>query len=403
MKRFLLFVAVLFSPLSVILAQDIEDGYYRVHNKKTGRYVYVTDNTGSINFTGAKAEMGALQLWKDHSRTISDPASIIYLKVMGANDGGTYYNLMSQGTGVKQIIDYYVYIHYNSGYYQIYAEGKYLCDNETTDSPDGAMGTDRSGDYRKWIATRVDAQTDEWFGITPSIISDGRKLHPFYADFGFTCASEGMKVLYIMKVDKEGAVIKELTDNVIPAGTPVIIECSSSAPSDNKIDLVYSYDNKPSDNQLEGVYFNNPYRSKSADARKVFDKNTMRVLGIMSDGRIGYVLSKVAVDSKTKKQYLEANQSYLMVGEDIPDEIPVITESEYQAILARRAEEQRIADSIRVADSIAARIDRIVPDKTGHSVYMISGRNLGNLTKEEIEQLPAGIYIIDRRKVVIGR
>ena len=126
MKRILLAIAAVIVPVSILSAQDTEDGYYRVHNMKTERYVYVTDNTGSINISGAKAETGALQLWKDHSKTYSDPATIIYIKRMGANDGGTYYNLMSQGTGVKQIIDYYVHLHYTSGYYQLYAEGKYL-------------------------------------------------------------------------------------------------------------------------------------------------------------------------------------------------------------------------------------------------------------------------------------
>lgn len=375
-------------PLS-ILAQGIPDGYYRVHNLKTERYVYVTDNTGSINYQAVTANMGAIELWKDHSKTYSNPASIIYLKTMGENTGGVYYDLQSQGTGVKEIIDYYVYILYSGGYYQLYAEGKYLCDNETTDSDDGALGTDRSGNYRKWVADMVDSGTDEWFGITSSVVNNGRYFHPFFADFGISCVPDGMKVWYISKVDKEGAVIKEITDNVIPARTPVIIECVSSDPSENKLDLIYSYASGPSDNRLKGVYFNNALRLKSADARTEFDKKTMRVLGVMADGRLGYVLSKEPADKKTGKQYLAANQSYLVVGTDIPDEIPIITESEYQAIIDQR-----------IADSIAAFVPAI-PQSEGSVVFTISGRSLGKLTPQEIEQLPTGIYIINRKKVVV--
>ena len=115
----------------------------------------------------------------------------------------------------------------------------------------------------------------------------------------------------------------------------------------------------------------------------------MRVLGVMADGRLGYVLSKVTPDKKTKKQYLAANQSYLVVGNDFPEEIPIITESEYQAII-----DQRIADSI-------AAVLPAIPQSDGSVVFTISGRSLGELTPQEIEKLPAGIYIINRKKVVV--
>ena len=110
MKRILLIILFVF-PFLFLEAQDIPDGYYRVHNKKTDRYVYVCDNTGKIEYAAVTADMGAIQLWKDHSKTFSDPSSIIYLKKMGSNTSGPYYNLSSQGTSVKEIINYYVYIH----------------------------------------------------------------------------------------------------------------------------------------------------------------------------------------------------------------------------------------------------------------------------------------------------
>lgn len=85
-------------------AQNPEDGYYRVHNLGSERYVYITDNTGSINYQAMTADFGALQLWKNQSRTVSDPASVVYLKKMGVDSGGPYYNLQSQGTGIYEII-----------------------------------------------------------------------------------------------------------------------------------------------------------------------------------------------------------------------------------------------------------------------------------------------------------
>ena len=386
MKKFLL-ILFFVAPVLALSAQDIPDGYYRVHNRKTKRYVYVRDNTGKIDYTAVTADMSAIELWKGHEKTYSDPGSIIHLKKIGSNQVGPYYNLSSQGTGVHEIINYYVNIKRSGSYYQLYAEGKYLCDNETSSMDAGAMGFENKGDYRDWVATMVDSNTDEWFGITSTVSAEGRYLHPFFADFGFSFVPAGMKAWYIMAVDKEGAVIKEITDNVIPARTPVIIECVSDKVQDNKIDLIYSYAAGPSDNNLKGVYFNNRYRLKSADARKEFDKSTMRVLGVMSDGRLGYVLSKVTPDSKTKKQYLEANQSYLIVGSDIPDEIPLITESEYNEILAARA----------------ATVGTVSEGDKKFDVYMISGQKVGVMSTQELDILAPGVYIIGNRKVVIGQ
>ena len=111
MKRLIL--SIFAGLLSLhICAQITGDGYYRVSNYKTGRYAYVTDNTGSINVQATTAEMGAIQLWTDHSRTYSDPASVIYIEKKGSNSGGDYYDLQSQGTSTYSIIGYYLYAHF---------------------------------------------------------------------------------------------------------------------------------------------------------------------------------------------------------------------------------------------------------------------------------------------------
>ncbi len=389
MKRLILSIFAGLLSLSVC-PQIAGDGYYRVSNLKTGRYVYVTDNTGSINVQATTAEMGAIQLWKDHSRTYSDPASVIYIEKKGTNSGGDYYDLQSQGTGTYSIIGYYVFAHYSNGYYQVYAEGKYLSDDNYGSGDQGSMGTKRTGDYRRWIVSKIDNK-DEFFGITPSIECGGRRFHPFFADFGFRPASDGMKVWYISQIDSDGVVIKEFTGDVVPARTPVIIECSETDPALNRLELVHNISAGPADNKLKGVFFNNPQRSKSKDARTVFDPATMRVLGVRADGSLGYVLSDVQPDATTKKQYLTANQSYLPVGEGFPSSLRIMTEAEYEALLAHRA------------DSIAASVRLVAPGKTLEKVYQISGRFVGELTAGEIEMLPAGVYIIGKRKVVIDR
>ena len=193
-----------------------------------------------------------------------------------------------------------------------------------------------------------------------------------------------MKVWYISAVDTAGAVLKEFTGSVIPANMPVFIECASSVTAQNKLDLKYNHTTPPTDNKLRGVYFNNRTRNKiSPDARTEFDSKTMRVLGKMADGRLGYVLSKETAENGI--QYLAANQSYLIVGSDCPQEIPVITEEKYLKILADRA-------NAAVNSATYSRLKE---------VYSISGKFIGMLTSEEINNLDPGVYIIDRKKVKV--
>lgn len=368
MKKLILLSLLLLS-YSVSFAQLDGDGYYRVQNKGSERYVYVCDCTGSINYQSTTAEMGALQLWKDHDRTLSDPASVIYITKKGTNDSGDYYDMQSQGTGVHQIINYYVNVYQKSdGYFEVYAEGKYLCDNETTSIDKGAMGTDRKGDYRKWQVSKI-GKGDEWFGITPVTIA-GRKFRPFYADFGFSLKGAGMKVWYIFKVDGIAAVIKEFEGDVVPAKTPVLIECLSDNPADNKLDLVYSYASAPGDNILKGVFFNNQQRAKKSPNAITPCTSSMRVLGEMADGRLGYITRTTG--------NLDANSSYLDGCLNLPAQIPVMTEEEY--IIAS-------APTTHLA--------------VKQKVYNLSGKYIGSYSLEEAGSLPSGIYIIGNRKLVV--
>ena len=304
-----------------IYSQITGDGYYRFRNLATSRYMYVSDNTGKINISTTSADMGAIELHKDPDRRFSDPGSIIYVKYMYEKEGIKKYDLTSQGTGVHQIIGYYVQIFENPDLtYYVYAEGFYLCDNETSSRESGYLGTDRKGDYRKWVVSKLN-DTDNYFGLAPTIELNGKYYQPFYAAFPFTL-SEGMKAYYISKVLPSAAILSEITGTV-PASTPVLIECSSANTESNKLTLQMENATAISGNQLKGVYFNNPDRQKSKDARTAYNPSTMRVLTV-KDGKLVY-----ATDNSL--DYLPANQSYLKVPAGTAETLTVMTEEEYQA------------------------------------------------------------------------
>ena len=324
MKKFL-FLSSLLLLTNSIFAQTtgiLEDGYYRVRNLASSRYIYVYDNTGKINIATTSADMGAIELHKDANRRISDPGSIIYVKYVYEKEGNKKYDLTSQGTGVHQIIGYYVQLYENTDKtYYVYAEGFYLCDSETSSREFGYLGIGGKGNYRKWEALKLN-DTDNYFGLAPTIQLNGKYYQPFYAAFPFTL-SEGMKAYYISKVYPTAAILSEITGTV-PASTPVFIECCSANTEDNKLNLQMQDATAISGNKLKGVYFNNPDRLKSKDARTAYDASTMRVLAV-KDGKLVYT-------TDSSLDYLPANQSYLKVPAGTAETLTVMTEEEYKAL-----------------------------------------------------------------------
>lgn len=318
MKR--IFVISLLALLtSSLMAQYVGDGYYRVRNKATSRYIYVLDNTGSINVSTTSADMGAIKLHKDTARWHHDPACIIYAHQVSNGK----FDLKAQGTGVHDIIGYYVEVYQKSdGSYQVYAEGKYLCDNETNLRFESSnLGTDRTGDYRCWYVNQVN-NTDQYFGVLPTIQLGNKYYKPFYASFPFSLVSSGMKVYYISAVYNNAAIIAEAT-GTIPASTPVFIECASPDHWNNRINIGGTATATISSNKLRGVYFNNPSRQKSRDARTAYNPVTMRTLAVSPEGKLCYV-------KNTSLSYLPANESYLSVPSTAEDTLLIMTADEYR-------------------------------------------------------------------------
>lgn len=263
--------------------------------------------------------MGAIELHKDTARLHHDPACIIYARKV--NPTQDIFDLEAQGTGVHDIIGYYVTVYQRSdGSYQVYAEGKYLDDNETSGRDLGYLGTERTGDYRLWYINRVD-NASQYFGILPTVQLGGKYYKPFYADFPFSVLSSGMRVYYISRVYRNAAILTEAT-GVIPASTPVFIECSKPNPWSNRINIGGTPSATITSNQLGGVYFNNPNRRKSHDARTAFNPATMRVLSVTADGQLCFAKNSSLV-------YLPANEAYLRVPTTADDTLRIMTQAEY--------------------------------------------------------------------------
>lgn len=320
----LLFSGILAVSALCGAAQINGNGYYRVQNHISQRYVYVTDNRGSINYQATTADVNALQLWKRFEKASSDPATIIYFEKQGKE-----WDLKAQNTGVHSIINIYVSIFKNSdGTYMCYAKNsgmaKYLADIDSSNDDMGIMSADGTGDARKWRVTPVTVDGENYFGIAPTLQSNGKYYTPFFTSFPYSAHSEGVKFYTVSHVDNGLAVIKEI-EGTVAANTPVIAECSTAAPTTNRL-FIGGTAPEPTSNKLEGVYFDNTMPSHYN--RTKFDPVYMRALAVNSDGKLVYTDSPAF-------EFIPANQSYLSVPAGSPKVLRVVTEGEYATELAK--------------------------------------------------------------------
>ena len=308
-------------------------------NYKTERYAYLCDRTGELNYTTQNADVSAIQLWKDHTRTLDDPASVLYAKSMG----GDRVDLQAQGTGLYQVIGHYASVaKVGDNQYYVFATqsgiSKYLGDSRTNlVRPEGVPSFNATGDYRKWSLFPVN-ETDNYLGITPKFTAGGKYYAYYYVSFPFRKVSSGLKVYYVSKIDaaKSLAVMQEITSDIIPAATPVIVECPSATADGNKIMPVTGGGAAPSGNLLGGVYFCSDDRPNSPYTATPFNTSTMRALGVLPNGKIGYISNPDYLQTASAKlvdydNALPANSSYLKVPSGTPASLTLVTKEEYDA------------------------------------------------------------------------
>lgn len=394
MRKTLLFLFL--TSVATAFAQYTGDGYYRVQNVQSERYIVVLDNTGGKQWTTTDADLNAIRTYTGFETIVSNPGSIIYAEKNGSNNE---YILYSQGTNTYSITGgLYLKLSTNSdGTYKAYATysgaTKYL-DDEDGYADRGYLrtnGTPNPADYSSnWNIIPVSSDDDSnYFGLTPEYTVGDSNYLTFYAAFPFSFASEGMSAYYVDKVvtaaDGFGiAVWKEITDETIPAAAPLIVKCSSTDPTNNRLNLLTSSSTTVSGNNLAGVYFCNDV---GGDHRNVVEYNSssMRVLGVTSNGALGFV-------TPTDLSYIPANTAYLKVteetGKETASEFQLVTEEEYEELLSQHTN-AGIEEVIKIDNNINV-----------SGVYTLMGVKLSEENSLP-EGIASGIYIVGGKKVVV--
>lgn len=371
MKTF--FTLFAFFSLSSSLFAQVENGFYRVINATTDRYLYVYDDRGEASTN--KIDIDAIYLRADLEYAISDPGSIIYVEKIGSS-----YNFSSQGTSVYDIMGRYLSLREDSakkGQYAVGAEvagvRAFLSDKKASTSTGyGTISTDSNG-ARFWVPIPVSSSSDNYFGVNPSVSAGDKYYAPFYASFGISPANNSTTVYYVSEFKDCAVLLKEKTGTIAPS-TPVIIECSSQSPADNVLDLEVS-GSYISDNLLSGVYFDtdnsNFINAVYGDHKnQVSPTNNTRLLSVNSNGKLCF--------SKTSLASIPANSSYLEVSSSANDDLVVFfNKDEY--------------DAYNVSS-----LDELNSDATKNDIYDLLGKKVLNN-----ESLPVGIYIIGGKKMVV--
>lgn len=343
----LLILSLFLLLLPAVSLAQVADGYYRVVNLglklkggensdmdpiKGDFYTYVTDGTIQVNSGNTTQQtFEALQLWEGLDNALFNPQSVVYIKKKGS-----YVDLEAQGTSVSAITKYNLTlsqtnvkntvrlstvvsgmtIFLKTSYRQNFEHFK----AETVSSPSA------NDYYTYWTLVPVLTGSENYVGVKPRLTAGGKHYAPYYASYPFKLASSGMKAYYVKNVTDKTYELQEFaSDAVIPGGTPVLIECSSTNVADNKLELLYGNYTSVADNKLKGVYFYNQYVS-SPTATTAFNASTMRVWAVKNDKLVLVNTPEGLPQTSLGVPCIPANESYLPVAGTVAATLTDVTD-----------------------------------------------------------------------------
>ena len=411
MKKVLLTALVAFMVLPT-MAQF--EGFYRIRNNGAAkRYISIKNNKVEKRAkeveiaAGASGEVSvwSLQTVKDPT---TDPGSILYIAGNSSD-----LSLEGQGMRTRDLLSQYKLQNNGSALFsEVTKSGvsitAYMADNYEKELGDnaevriiyGSKVTPAYGSYKAWEVIKIDNK-EEYFAADPELKIGGKYYTTLYTSFAYELP-EGVKAYYVddheyEKVVSPVAELKEITD-IVPAATPVILECTSNKVEDNILKPIAG-SNAPAavkDNELKGIYFcgylmlGGKERTKDwyLDEWKnvtAYDSETMRVLGKDAEGNLALIPAtnnELVVTDLGK--YLPANKAYFTI-------------SEKEAEATKNGIKLLNKADFDTATAIQSVVSENATEKSG--IYTLTGARVaeGNST----EGLTKGIYIINGKKVVV--
>ena len=110
-KQLLLFYFLLFVSL-IAQAQLRGNGYYRIKNRDTERYLTIVDNKASVNIATTEPDLAAILPIRNFDRIVGNPGSIIYIEDAGSGN----YILSGQNVNTYNLVGEYLKLRVNKDY-----------------------------------------------------------------------------------------------------------------------------------------------------------------------------------------------------------------------------------------------------------------------------------------------
>ena len=376
MKRVIISALVSILTPTLATAQLSGNGFYRVQNNVSQRYITINDDIiGQVNTSSTTADLSNIVTWRGFDYVKSNPASIIYIESVGSK-----YNLSAQGTSVYKIAGGRTYIDItdkggNTYEFSVsYSGAKIkLYDDSKSADKGGVRQSSSDQSYALWRMLPINT-SDNYLGLQPTVkVADDEYYGTLYADYAFKRVSDGIKIYYINAEDEGRCRLKEITSEVIPAATPIIFKCSSNDPAQNMVMPVTDEAEKPTDNYLAGTYFASTTNKHKEYVE--YDDATMHVLGVGADGQLSFVTAK-STDLVNDGQHIPMNTCWLRLFNNLTGEFTVLDESQYAGISTINTDKE------------------IGTSKQG--TFSLSGVRIN-----DSRQLKPGIYIQNGKKMVI--
>ena len=274
--------------------------YCYVHNVKFKRslgLMGISDKNVSRSNRYLKNSIMLLEDGSDIMR--SSPAFV--LKLTGSPDGVgglTDANLEAQGMGSKDISGNTFTFSNKGDHFYIYGSAgsvnAYMVDYSDSRTQEEHLGTvyhpslwnganENDASYH-WVVTPIsELSKDFCFGAMPSPKTKdeaGKYYTTMYTKFPYRCL-DGVKAYVVSSVDETAhkVVLSEIKSGEVPSGTPVVLECNSTKPVENRLlPLVEEPAAIAENNLLKGEIWLKDENKTEDEYRTKFDSQTMLVL-----------------------------------------------------------------------------------------------------------------------------
>ena len=375
MKRVILSTLVSILIPNIASAQLNGDGFYRIQNNASQRYITINDDiVGEVNMSSTTADLSNIVTWRGFDYVKSNPASIIYIEAVGSR-----YNLAGQGTSVYKITGGRAYLDLparDGGTYLIqttYSGATVrLYDNSKSADKGSVMQKNSNADYMYWRILPINT-SDNYLGLQPTVQAADGYYGTLYASYSFKKVSDGIKIYYIDNVQQGACRLQEITTEIIPGNTPIIFKCSSNDPAQNMIMPVIDAGTGVSGNQMGGTFFASTTNKHKEYVE--YNASTMRVLGVNSNNELVFTTA-TAAQLANDGQHIPMNTCWLNVSESITGDLLAVDAANYSGI-------QTINNDATSSN-------------TKQGTYSLSG-----IRVDDSKPMKPGIYIQNGKKMVV--